>query len=817
MLLRQIHKWGQLFSLLLTAHLFAGPAEFLSTYCNDCHGSEKQKGDRRFDTLALPVAEVDTLIDLKDILDQINLGEMPPEKSKQPSADEQKAIIEQLTQALTTGRETLASTGGSAVLRRLNRHEYINTIGDLFSLNMAAFDPTTKFPRDQSEEHMENLGDVLQTSGYLLDQYLDAADTVVEKVFAHQKQPKEQVWHFKGEFKTKAKSEKKRNEYDNRHLLVMECMDSDKHTGGFGFINDFEEGVPADGFYEIKVLVKAMNRQHPYDPEIFGTDIREPFRFGIVPGDSKLGPLELPHPQQPMLAELALNDGESEWRTMKVWLDAGHTPRFVFPNGPEDIRKTWFKIADYHKDLWPQFISEDDEGKLGIVEAKQVTLHVCKFPHIRIDEVKIRGPIHDQWPPAPQQAVLGKQGFSPKNMRELLQTFAERAYRRPASKDEMDRLMAIAEKRISTGHTPLDGFKAALKAALCSPGFVYLSQETKQDSKKLSNQALASRLSYFLWSTMPDAELLSQDLTKPDVLTAQTRRLLDDSRSDAFVAGFLDSWLNLRNLGGMPPDRSEFEEYYSKGFQDAFKQETRMFMRDLIERDASIVNFLDSDYSFLNQPLATHYELGELGAPAKAHEFRKVSFKNNKRGGLLGMGSVLTITANGIDTSPVTRGVFLLENILGTPPPPPPDDVPAIDPDVRGAKSMRELLSKHRESPNCYGCHQKIDPLGFALENFDAIGDWRPRIEKTKIDSSGELPSGEKFEDVAGLRKILVQRKDLFAHMLTDRLLTYACGRRIGALDEATVEKIVADLPMKEYGLRSLIEAVVCSEPFLTR
>jgi hypothetical protein len=225
MLLRQIHKWGQLFSLLLTAHLFAGPAEFLSTYCNDCHGSEKQKGDRRFDTLALPVAKVDTLIDLKDILDQINLGEMPPEKSKQPSADEQKAIIEQLTQALTAGRETLASTGGSAVLRRLNRHEYINTIGDLFSLNMAAFDPTTKFPRDQSEEHMENLGDVLQTSGYLLDQYLDAADTVVEKVFAHQQQPKEQVWHFKGEFKTKAKSEKKRNEYDNRHLLVMECMD----------------------------------------------------------------------------------------------------------------------------------------------------------------------------------------------------------------------------------------------------------------------------------------------------------------------------------------------------------------------------------------------------------------------------------------------------------------------------------------------------------------------------------------------------------------------------------------------------------------
>lgn len=819
--------------LALEAHPLHAAADapkvqhFLTTYCNDCHGAEKQKGDRRFDQLELPVGKVDTLIEIKDILDQINLGEMPPKKSKQPSSDELKAFIEQASHALTEGREKLASTGGSTVLRRLNRREYINTIGDLFSLNMEAYDPTTKFPRDQSAEHMENLGDVLQTSGYLLDQYLDAADAVVEKVFGAQEKPKQQSWHFKGEFKTKTKSEQKRNEYDNRHLLVMECMDSDKHTAGFGFINDFEEGVPADGFYEVQVLVKAMNRQHPYDPKIFGTDSREPFRFGIVPGDAKLGPLELPQPNQPMLAELALNDGEAEWRTMKVWLDAGHTPRFVFPNGPEEIRSTWFDIADYHKDLWPQFISDDDEGKLGIVEAKRLTLHVCKFPHIRIDEVKIRGPLFEQWPPAPQQAVLGKEAFEPKKMREVLQAFTDRAYRRPATDDEMNRLMAVAEKRISTGHSPLEGFKAALKTAICSPGFIYLSQdavEAEKDSKKrpkLTGNALASRLSYFLWSTMPDTELLnlaeSGELTKPEVVIAQTRRMLASPRSDAFVSGFLDSWLNLRNLGGMPPDRKEFEEYYSKGFQEAFKTETRMFMRDLIERDASIVNFLDSDYSFLNQPLATHYELGELGDPVKAHEFRKVSFKTDKRGGLLGMGSVLTITANGIDTSPVTRGVFLLDNILGTPPPPPPDDVPAIDPDVRGAKSMRELLSKHRESPNCYGCHQKIDPLGFALENFDAIGDWRPRIDKTKIDSSGELPSGEKFEDVADLKKILVQRKDLFAHMLTDRLLTYACGRRIEALDEPAVEKIVAELPKYKYGLRSLVEAVVASEQFLSR
>ncbi len=826
-------KWGVLFSLFFATSLFAGPPEvqhFLTTFCNDCHGAAKQKGDRRFDELKLPATKVDTLIDLKDILDQINLGDMPPKKARQPSAEELKAFVEQATLALTQGRENLASTGGSTVLRRLNRHEYNNTIGHLFGMNMAAFDPTTNFPRDQAEENMENLGDVLQTSGYLLDQYLDAADVVVEKAFALNQPYPEKTWHFNGEFRNKSNSEKKQKEYDNLHLLVLECMDSEKHVGGYAFINDFKEGVPADGFYEIQVLVKAMNREHPYAPEIFGTDSREPFRLGVVPGDVKLGPMDLPQPHQPMLAEQTLTDGEAAWHTMKVWLDAGHTPRFVFPNGPKDARSTWFKIAEYHKDKWPKTARENGKKGIGIVEAREITVSECKFPHIRIDEVKIRGPIVEQWPPATQQAVLGKATFTPTKLREVIKSFTSRAYRRPATEEEVDRLMAVAKKRFSAGRSPEECLKDALKAVLCSPAFVYLSQDTitsknvEEDSKarlKLNGYALASRLSYFLWSSMPDEELLrlagSGELTKPEMVITQTRRMLQSHRSDAFVSGFLDSWLNLRNLGGMPPDRGDFETYYSKGLEHAFKQETRLFMRDLIERDASIVNFLNCDYSFLNQPLATHYGLGELGDPTRAHEFRKVSFADSKRGGLLGMGSVLTITANGIETSPVVRGVFVLNNILGTPPPPPPDDVPAIDPDVRGAQSMRELLNKHRDSPSCNGCHQKMDPLGFALENFDPVGGWRERIGKTQVDASGELPSGEKFTDVAGLKKILVQRQKVFARMLTDRLLTYACGRRIGALDESIVERIVATLPERNHGLRSLIEAVVTSELFLSR
>ncbi len=322
---------------------------------------------------------------------------------------------------------------------------------------------------------------------------------------------------------------------------------------------------------------------------------------------------------------------------------------------------------------------------------------------------------------------------------------------------------------------------------------------------------------------MPDAELrLAADtgeLLKPQVLLAQTRRLLASPRADAFVAGFLDSWLNLRSLGDMPPDRDAFARYYSEGLQAAMKRETRMFMRHLLDTDESLASFLDADYTFVNQSLATLYGLGRIGPPEDAHEFRRVSLPDRRRGGLLGQGSVLTVSANGIETSPVIRGVWLLENILGTPPPPPPDNVPPIDPDVRGAKSMRDILSKHRDNPGCAECHQRIDPLGFALENFDPIGAWRTRYSHdgrpgSPIDPAGELPGGQSFKDIADLKQVLVGRQNQFARMLTEKLLSYACGRRMEAGDRAQVDDILAELAKDGNGLRRLIELIVLSAPF---
>ncbi|HEY1110253.1 MAG TPA: DUF1592 domain-containing protein, partial [Opitutaceae bacterium] len=422
-------------------------------------------------------------------------------------------------------------------------------------------------------------------------------------------------------------------------------------------------------------------------------------------------------------------------------------------------------------------------------------------------------------------AVLGGKPFSAGRTRELLAAFASRAYRRPATGDEVDRLMAVVAARKKEGRDDFGAFKDGLKAALCSPAFLYLSEpvgDTAEAGPKLPAHALASRLSYFLWSTTPDAELRSVadsgELLKQEVLVAQVRRLLASPRSTSFVNGFLDAWLNLRALGDMPPDRGEFRKFYAQNLQPAMKTETRLFFRDLIDRNESVVRFVDADYTFANRALAKLYGEDKAIAPPQAHEFQRIAFSSPQRGGLLGQGSVLTVSANGIETSPVIRGVWVLENILGTPPAPPPDNVPPIDPDIRGAKSMRELLAKHRDNPGCYECHRKIDPLGFALESFDPIGAARKTYDKgIRIDTSGELPSGQRFADVAELKKVLAERREPFARMLTERLLTYACGRRIEGLDRPAVDKIVAGVAKDDFRMRDLIEAVVTSPTFRSK
>jgi hypothetical protein len=808
---------------------------FLGTYCTECHGAEKQKGERRFDQLTLPARTSETLLDLQDIVTQLSEGEMPPEKAKRhPDKKQVQEIVERLNQFVAEGQTRLANTSGRTVLRRLNRREYLNTVGDLFGLNMLMFDPTTKFPSDQVVMQMDNNGEALRTSGYLLDQYLEAAELVVEKAFSTPERPPVQTWVFNGNFHQQEQLDRHQAEMPHpfRYLTLYETPRSFKHNGAYGPLLDFVHGVPADGTYEIKVQVEALNRKHAFDPALFPTmDPAEPFRLGIVPGHEKEGWLHYPQPIEPRLAETTLGENGPEWHTFKVWLDAGYTPRFTFPNGMLNLAVILNQSA--RRNLLPEISEKGRQGRTAVLRF---------LPQIRIHEVRIRGPLYDEWPRAGQHVILGDKPYEPSRTREILATFASRAYRRPARGEEIDRLVAIVEQRRADGRTPFEAFKDGLKAVLCSPEFLFLVEPAPaaapavSGDKRLPAHALAARLSYFLWSTMPDASLSalaqSGELLKPEVLRGQAQRLLASARSDAFVEGFLDGWLNLRTLGDMPPaEGSVFDHYYAHDLPTAMRRETQMFARHLIEHNESILHFLHSDYTFVNRPLAKLYSMSDAVGPVSGEVFRKVKLTDPKRGGLLGQASVLTVSANGVETSPVTRGIWLLENILGATVPPPPDDVPPIDPDVRGAKSIREILVKHRENASCFECHRKIDPLGFALENFDPVGAWRSHYEKleqvnprkvnrvvgARIDPAGELPGGRSFEDLAGLKKILLERKDQFARTLTERLLAYACGRKMDALDRPEVNRIVQELAGRGYGFKDLIELVILSSAFQSK
>lgn len=790
---------------------------FLTTYCVSCHGAEKQKGDRRFDQLTGEIADDATLVDLQDIVDQLNLAEMPPKKSPQPRDEERRQVVSWLTKRIGQYHEQRQATNSAGSLRRLNAREYRNSIRDLFHFNMSMFDPTVGFPSDNTTQHLDNIAETLVTSGHLLERYLNAADRIVEKSLTPAQKPEPRVWRFTDGFRQQPEIDQVHGKTNGFSWLTLyDVPAADKPEGAYAHLAQFKEGVPFDGVYEIRFKAEAVNRQHHYEREFVGTNPDEPLRLGVVAGNSRVGPMYKPQAIQPKLAEIELAD-EPQWYTVRGWLDAGYAPRFTFPNGLMDVRNMWGAMYRKYRDQLPPLT------RGGIVEHRFNVIKFGKLPQIHIYEVEIKGPFYDEWPTPTQRAVLGDDWeavqrageLTDEQARRALGDFASRAYRRPVKVEELDRLMQVVTTRREAGRSPLDAYSDGLKAVLCSPSFLYLDEPR---TGKLPNKALASRLSYFLWSSMPDESLLatadSGKLATVEGMNEQVERLLNAPRSAAFLEGFLDSWLTLRDLGSMPPDRTKFDDFYRYDLQNAMKQETRLFARKLLDENLPIRNFLDADFTFVNQGLARLY-----GLPVpQGSEFQLVSLSDRRRGGLLGQGSVLTVTANGIDTSPVVRGVWLLENILGTPPNPPPPDVEPLDPDVRGAQTIREQLEKHRNVASCYDCHRKIDPLGFALENFDAIGGWRDTYSaKAKIDSAGELPSGQKFTGVQDFKQVLVERQDQFATALTSKLLAYATGRQITSADRPEIDAIVKKLNASGGGFRDLIKLVAESQVFRSK
>ncbi len=798
-------------------------AQFVGQYCLKCHDKETEKGDREFETLRLPLGKEADLIAAKDIIDQLTLRDMPPAKAKQPGDEERLATIRALREAIAEARGRIASTSARTVLRRLSNREYENTLAALFGRRVDTLGLTADFPKEKASEHIDTIGKSLVTSGFLLDQYFQAANRLVEMRLGRPETP-QQSWHFTGNFvQYEELSGPHKAAFNYKYLCLYEQPNTDTRQGGYGHIEDFLKGVPVSGLYDIEVHAQALHRDTHYDPTIFGIDFSEPFLLGVVPGDAKKNHIHYPQAIEPLLAQATVPDDAPQWIKFRVWLEAGQTPRFIFPNGPYESRAAVLQINRRYKD--------DFQGRFANAGVSRThLLREGKLPHIRIGEIKIAGPVAEEGGAAEEIAVFGPGGFQPARALEQLLAFAERAYRRPLTEADRSSIGNIHRKRLAEQATPRQAALDTLKLILCSPSFLYFSEITDEKDARLDGHDVASRLSYALWSAPPDAELRQAAkagrLATPEDIRRQAQRMLADERVTGFVHGFLDAWLRLREIGGMPPPRETTRVYYAENLPEAMKSEVRFFFRHLLRENGSVQQFLDADYTFADKRLAKLYNLPEQKTLRLADGFQRVNLAGSRqRGGLLGMAAVLTVSANGVETSPVTRGVWVMENILGTKPPPPPDVVPAIEPDVSGATTIRERLAKHRADPTCAECHRKIDPLGFSLENFDPIGRWRTTYPKPKgsapapkVDASGEFNSGETYTDYHEFKRILVAgRKDAFARHLIRQILSYATGRHMEALDDYVIEEIHEAVKAEGYGLRTLVIEALASEIVRTR
>jgi hypothetical protein len=742
----------------------------LQKYCYACHAGKKPKGDLDLERLPPDFDSAKTAAVWKDVEERLASGTMPPKGKAQPSAGEHRLLTAWLTDRLVAADRARQKIEGRAVLRRLNRVEYENTVRDLLAIDI---DLKDLLPEDESVDGFDNVGAALTISPVLLERYLETADAALA------------VAVVKGARPPAAKT---------RYLFKDEKSLAQRFEikgGNIRLLGD-----------RVVFLTSTPTMLRQFRPAVRG---RYRFRISAAAVDNDGKPLVL-HAQ-------ALNNP-----TFGGYFEVGAKPAVVEFEGLFGPRDT-FQLAA--------------QGLGAAFYIRDLTKH--KGPGLAIDWVEIDGPLVQDWPPESQRRVFG--AVDPKagklaDAEQLLRAFLPRAFRRPVTDAEVKPYLALVRDGLDNKASFEDALRLALRAALCSPNFLFL----REAPGPLDEFALANRLSYFLWKSMPDAELTALAGKKQlrANLHAQVERMLRDPRAAALTQHFLGQWLDLRQIDANAPDKKLYPEYDDL-LKHAMLRETELFFDEILRHDLSLLNFVDSAFSMLNEPLARHY--GIAGVEGLA--FRKVKLPaNSHRGGVLTHASVLKVTANGTTTSPVLRGVWVLKNILGQSVPPPPPDVPAVDPDIRGAVTIRDQLAKHRGVPACAVCHVKIDPPGFALENFDVIGGWREQYRSLgqgakvdlkargqpvqyrlgpKVDAGDVMPDGKRFKDVDDFKKLLLAEPERVARCLTEKLVVYATGTVIRPADRAPIDTIVNNVRARKYGLRTLIHEIVASELFLSK
>ncbi len=760
--------------------------------CSSCHSSDAKdpKGKLRVDKLSPDFADDANRERWLGVLKRVTAGEMPPKAEPRPAAKDMRAVTDWITAGLAA---MPAKNSGRVALRRLNRVEYENTVRDLLGVDI---DLREMLPPDTSANGFDNNGEALHTSSFLMDRYLEAADTALGIAIANLPQPPlvKKRYFLKEERIVKITTE---SVYlDRPDALVMYS------SSGWNAITVGQFYPPDRGKYRIRI--SAFGHQSHEKPVTFRVDAG-PMLMGTK--NHLVGYFDVPADKPKVIEFVDHFEARNHIR--------------ISPHGLANAQ-TVVKLG-----------AEKYDGA-----------------GLAVQWVDVEGPLHDTWPPESHRRIFGDlpQGKAPvynssnrvevtsKNpeadVARIMRDFVRRAYRRAVTDDDVKPFVNLVNKKLAEKYSFEQAVRVGLKAVLVSPDFLFLQEKPG----KLTDFAVANRLSYFLWSTMPDAELLTlaeqKKLSQPDVLRGQVERMLKHAKAASFTENFLGQWLGLRDIDFTSPDTRLYPEF-DEMLKTSMISETHLFFNELLTNDLSLTNLVAADFTFLNERLAKHYGIPAVEGP----HMRKVTLPaGSHRGGVMTMGSVLKVTANGTSTSPVVRGAWVLDRILGTPPAPPPAGIAAVEPDIRGATTIREQLAKHRQIATCASCHTKIDPPGFALESFDVIGGWRdhyrsvgngkpvtlagrrmPYAEGKKIDPADELPDGRKFRDIDDLKQLLLKDKDQLARALTNQLLTYATGASPVAGDKPEIETIVKNVHAKNDGLRALVHEIVQSKAFQTK
>lgn len=751
----------------------------IDSHCVSCHSGKKPDGGLNLDKLDFDLSNEETARRWVLVHDRIVAGEMPPPDEERPNAGQTAAFLKTLTDSIVKAE----SKRNDVVLRRLNRHEYQNTVRDLFQTSVTV----NGLPEDSSTDGFDTVGEGLAVSAEAMTAYLEAADQVLDAVFGNGGKPK----HIRHETNLLEQVDWQGNPEDKQFGKMFRKTDAGLVIFQSGYcptnlVNFARLRAPA-GTYRGTLKVRAIQSDKPVTLRIYGGDTIVNRREQHLVGYFDVPP--------------------TEWTTIEF------TDRLVEDGGTYLPKCYGTRDTRKDADTWPE-------------------------PGIEIGDIVIEGPI-DAWPPPGRTFLLGNvepETAGRDDAKKILQRLLPLAFRRPVDSTEADAYLRLFTSAATNGRSFESALRVSLKAVLCSPDFLFLHEP---GTAQISQHALAARLSYFLWSSMPDEELSSLankgSLTEPQVLGQQVERMLNSPRASAFTKNFTGQWLDLQDINFTEPDANLYPEF-DELLRISMVQETELFFDEILKQNLSLVNFVDSSFSFLNGRLARHYDIDNV----EGQTFRKVILPpDSQRGGLLTHASVLKVTANGTYTSPVLRGAWILENILGRPTSPPPDNVGSIEPDIRGATTIREQLAKHRNVESCAACHRKIDPPGFALECFDPIGgfreEYRTMAEDGKhsglrqapftyawvryrigppVDATGEMPDGQSIRNVRDFRKILANNPDQITRTLAGKLMTYSLGRKTGFSDRPAIEDIVRQTAEQNYGFRSLVHAIVQSPAF---